>query len=45
MLVPSPLDALKFGPRIAAGPLTLAVADVLTLLLDLSLATRLLQAS
>ncbi len=38
VLVPSSLHALKLDPKIAAGPLTLAVADVLTLLLYFSLA-------
>ena len=40
--VPAILHALKLDPKIAAGPLTLAVADVLTLLLYFSLATWLL---
>jgi magnesium transporter len=40
--VPSLLHALKLDPKIAAGPMTLAIADVLTLLLYLSLASWLL---
>jgi len=40
--VPSALHALKLDPRIAAGPITLAITDVLTLLLYFSLATWLL---
>jgi magnesium transporter len=42
VLVPAILHALKLDPKIAAGPLTLAVADVLTLLLYFSLASWLL---
>ena len=42
VLVPASLHALKLDPKIAAGPLTLAIADVLTLLLYFSLATWLL---
>ena len=42
VLVPTTLHALKLDPKIAAGPLTLAIADVLTLLLYFSLATWLL---
>ena len=42
VLVPTSLHALKLDPKIAAGPLTLAIADVLTLLLYFSLATWLL---
>lgn len=42
VLIPSILHALKLDPKIAAGPLTLAMADVLTLLLYFSLATWLL---
>ena len=42
VMIPAILHALKLDPKIAAGPLTLAVADVLTLLLYFSLATRLL---
>lgn len=38
VLIPSSLHALKLDPKIAAGPLTLAFADVLTLLLYFSLA-------
>jgi magnesium transporter len=40
--VPTLLHALKLDPKIAAGPLTLALTDVLTLLLYFSLATWLL---
>jgi magnesium transporter len=40
--MPSLLHALKLDPKIAAGPVTLAVADLLTLLLYFSLATWLL---
>lgn len=42
LVVPSVLHALKLDPKIAAGPITLAVADVLTLTLYFSLATWLL---
>jgi len=42
LVVPSMLHALKLDPKIAAGPITLAVADVLTLTLYFSLATWLL---
>ena len=42
VLVPAILHALKLDPKIAAGPITLAVADVLTLLLYFSLASWLL---
>ena len=42
VLVPAILHALKLDPKIAAGPLTLAVADVLTLLLYFSLAAWML---
>ena len=40
--VPTLLHALKLDPKIAAGPITLAVTDVLTLLLYFSLAAWLL---
>jgi magnesium transporter len=40
--VPTLLHALKLDPKIAAGPITLALTDVLTLLLYFSLATWLL---
>lgn len=40
--VPSALHALKLDPKIAAGPLTLAVADVFTLLFYFNLAKILL---
>jgi magnesium transporter len=39
LVVPSVLHALKLDPKIAAGPMTLALADVLTLTLYFSLAT------
>jgi len=42
LVVPSALHALKLDPKIAAGPITLALADVLTLTLYFSLATWLL---
>ncbi len=42
MSVPTALHALKLDPKIAAGPAALALADVLTLLLYLSLASWLL---
>jgi len=42
LIVPSALHALKLDPKIAAGPITLALADVLTLTLYFSLATWLL---
>ena len=42
VLVPASLHALKLDPKIAAGPITLAVTDVLTLLLYFSLAAWLL---
>lgn len=42
LLVPSLLHAWKLDPKIAAGPITLAVTDVLTLTLYFSLATWLL---
>jgi len=42
LVVPSILHALKLDPKIAAGPITLAVADVLTLTLYFSLASWLL---
>ena len=42
LLVPSVLHALKLDPKIAAGPITLALADVLTLTLYFSLGTWLL---
>ena len=42
VLVPAVLHASKLDPKIAAGPITLAVADVLTLLLYFSLASWLL---
>ncbi|MEA3213754.1 MAG: hypothetical protein QOE70_6811 [Chthoniobacter sp.] len=40
--MPALLHALRLDPKIAAGPITLAVADVLTLLLYFSLASWLL---
>lgn len=42
LLVPSVLHALKLDPKIAAGPITLALADVLTLTLYFSLGSWLL---
>jgi magnesium transporter len=42
LVVPSALHALKLDPKIAAGPITLATADVLTLTLYFSLARWLL---
>jgi magnesium transporter len=43
--IPFVLHALKLDPKIAAGPITLAVADVCTLLIYLLLATWLLGAA
>lgn len=40
--VPSLLHALRWDPKIAAGPITLAITDVLTLLLYFTLASWLL---
>ncbi|MEO5754794.1 MAG: magnesium transporter [Chthoniobacterales bacterium] len=40
--IPSVLHALRLDPKIAAGPLTLALADILTLLFYLSIARLLL---
>jgi magnesium transporter len=42
LIVPSALHALNLDPKIAAGPITLAMADVLTLTLYFSLATWML---
>jgi magnesium transporter len=42
LVVPSVLHALKLDPKIAAGPITLAIADVLTLLLYFGLASWLM---
>jgi len=42
LVVPSALHALKLDPKIAAGPITLALADVLTVTLYFSLARWLL---
>jgi magnesium transporter len=42
LVVPSTLHALKLDPKIAAGPITLALADLATLLLYFSLAKALL---
>jgi magnesium transporter len=42
LLIPSLLHALRLDPKIAAGPLTLATTDILTLTLYFSLATWLL---
>ena len=41
--IPSALHALRLDPKIAAGPLTLALADLLTLLFYLSIASLLLK--
>lgn len=41
--IPSILHALRLDPKIAAGPLTLAVADLFTLFFYLSIATWLLR--
>jgi magnesium transporter len=40
--IPSLLHALRLDPKIAAGPLTLALADLLTLLFYLSIASGVL---
>ncbi|MDY0162957.1 magnesium transporter [Desulfobotulus sp.] len=40
--IPSLLHALKLDPKIAAGPVTLAMADICTVLIYFSLATALL---
>ena len=40
--MPALLHALRLDPKIASGPVTLAVADVLTLLFYFSLASWLL---
>jgi magnesium transporter len=42
LTVPSILHALKLDPKIAAGPVTLALADVCTILLYFILGTALL---
>ena len=41
--VPSALHALRLDPKIAAGPLTLALSDLSTLLFYLSIASLLLE--
>ena len=41
--IPSLLHALRLDPKIAAGPFTLALADLLTLFFYLSIASLLLQ--
>lgn len=41
--IPSIVHALRLDPKIAAGPLTLALVDLLTLLLYLSIASLLLR--
>ncbi len=41
--IPSLLHGLRLDPKIAAGPLTLALADILTLLFYLSIASWLLE--
>jgi magnesium transporter len=43
--IPSVLHALRLDPKIAAGPLTLALADLLTLLFYLSIASLLLRSA
>lgn len=43
LLVPTVLHALKLDPKIAAGPITLALADLCTLLIYFSLATMALR--
>jgi magnesium transporter len=43
LLVPTVLHALKLDPKIAAGPITLALADLSTLLIYFSLATVVLR--
>ena len=42
LTVPSLLHALKLDPKIAAGPITLALTDIFTLLVYLSIGTMLL---
>jgi magnesium transporter len=42
LTVPAVLHALKLDPKIAAGPVTLALADIFTLLFYFSLAALLL---
>jgi len=42
LIVPAALHRLKLDPKIAAGPISLAVADILTLLIYLNLATLVL---
>ena len=41
--IPAALHALKLDPKIAAGPITLALADIGTLLIYFSLATLVLR--
>ena len=41
--IPTALHALKLDPKIAAGPITLALADIGTLLIYFSLATLVLR--
>lgn len=43
--IPSVLHALRLDPKIAAGPLTLALADIVTLVLYLSIASLLLRSA
>jgi magnesium transporter len=43
LTIPSVLHALRLDPKIAAGPLTLALADLLTLFFYLSIASLLLR--
>ncbi len=42
LIIPSLLHALKLDPKIAAGPLTLAITDICTILLYFTLATVIL---
>jgi magnesium transporter len=42
LTVPASLHALKLDPKIAAGPITLAIADIFTLLFYFNLAKFLL---
>jgi magnesium transporter len=45
LTIPSVLHALRLDPKIAAGPLTLALADLFTLLFYFSIASLLLRAA
>jgi magnesium transporter len=42
LTVPALLHAFKLDPKIAAGPVTLAISDICTVLLYLSLAASVL---